>query len=47
MSPAEEAAYLRALADDIANDTRIGQTARTVTAAVLEGRAQHIQEGKA
>ncbi|WP_372595678.1 hypothetical protein [Actinotalea sp.] len=47
MSPAEEAAYLRALADDIAADLRIGLTARTVTAAVLEGRATKIQEESA
>ena len=39
---------LRALADDIEHDPRIGRIGRLVTAAILRGRADRIEsEGKA
>lgn len=45
MTPAQEAAYLRTLADDIATDERSGHTARTVTATILDARATRIEVG--
>lgn len=42
MTPTEEAAYLRKLAEEVAADTRLGRNARLVTAAVLTGRADRL-----
>lgn len=46
MTPAEEAALLRRHAEEIAEDTRLGQTARLITCAVLEGRAARVERGE-
>lgn len=44
MIPTEEAAYLRALANTAATDTRLSERARLVVAAWLDGHARQIEE---
>ena len=46
MTPAEEARYLRRLADAIGSDGRLDTLARLVISAVLIGRATRIERGE-
>lgn len=42
MTPAEESAYLRELADEIAADERLSHRVRLTTTAILTARADHL-----
>jgi len=47
MTPAEEARYLRRLADEIGDDGHLNLLARLVASAVLIGRASRIEREEA